>query len=118
MKKKTIRAKIASLLSASMALAMLAPAMPAQAATQGTLVFDFYENAKDSLTRTGADIENYKIKIPGNIGATIPSEAGLGTVSYTIGTNTFTRTGFPWQSGVSQDPPLNTPLGVYATPYV
>ena len=40
MKRKTIKAKIAAVLSAGMALAMLAPAMPAYAAN-GDITFDF-----------------------------------------------------------------------------
>ena len=96
MRKKTIKAKIASLLSASMALAMLAPAMPAQAATQGTLVFDFYENASDSLTGPAA---SYQIVMEGNVGDTIDTDSTSSTFS---GLNVFGgRTGLPWQTGIS-----------------
>ena len=48
MRKKTIKAKIASLLSASMAFTMLAPAMPANAANP-KLIFDFKTQNKSVL---------------------------------------------------------------------
>ena len=89
MRRKTIKAKVSAALSASMALAMLAPAMPAYAAT-GNLVFDFGTNASDSLT--GA-IGSYKITATGNIGDPIPAAFNLQNFSG--------RTGLPWQTNIN-----------------
>ena len=86
MKRKTIKAKIAAALSASMAFAMLAPAMPAYAAT-GTLKFDFHTNASDSLAGTP------EISVSGTIGDSIPDVASLGVFGG--------RTGLPWQDNVT-----------------
>ena len=91
MRRKTIKAKISAALSASMALAMLAPAMPAYAAT-GNLVFDFGTNASDSLTNS---LITYKITVSGNIGGAIPDVADLGVFGG--------RTGLPWQNGVANN---------------
>ena len=96
MKRKTIKAKIASALSASMALAMLAPAMPAYASTG--LVFDFYTNVSDSLDGTPT------IVVPGNPGDSLPSGHNLGTFNG--------RTGLPWQDGVTTG---GTPVATFGT---
>ena len=87
MKRKTIKAKIAAALSASMALAMLAPAMPAYAAT-GTLKFDFHTNASDSLAGTP------EISVSGTVGDAIPDVASLGVLN-------DGRIGLPWQDTVA-----------------
>lgn len=89
MRKKTIKAKLAAALSASMALAMLAPAMPAYAAT-GNLVFDFGTNASNSLTGSP---NSYKITVSGNIGDPIPAAFNLQNFSG--------RTGLPWQTNIN-----------------
>jgi len=109
MKRKTIKAKISAALSASMVLAMLAPAMPAYAAT-GTLKFNFYKNMEDSFDGTP------EIAVSGNIGSTTDtggtiSLASLGTV--TVGTET--RTKLPWQDSVdSGSPPgSSTPVATF-----
>ena len=91
MKKKTIKAKVSAALSASMVLAMLAPAMPAYAAT-GNIVFDLGTNASDSLTNS---LSTYKITVSGNIGGAIPDVADLGVFNG--------RTGLPWQNGVANN---------------
>ena len=88
MRRKTIKAKISAALSASMALAMLAPAMPAYAAT-GTLKFDFHTNASNSLAGTP------EISVSGNIGDPIPDVTDLGVFNG--------RTGLPWQNGVANN---------------
>ena len=88
MKRKTIKAKLTAALSASMALAMLAPAMPAYAAT-GTLKFDFHTNASNSLAGTP------EISVSGNIGDPIPDVTDLGVFNG--------RTGLPWQNGVANN---------------
>ena len=89
MRRKTIKAKVAAALSASMAFAMLAPAMPAYAAT-GNLVFDFGTNASNSLTGSP---NSYKITVSGNIGDPIPAAFNLQNFSG--------RTGLPWQTNIN-----------------
>lgn len=96
MKRKTIKAKISAALSASMVLTMLAPAMPAYAAT-GTLNFDFSTNVHDSFDGTA------KISISGTIGDPIPNVADLGTFN--------SRVGLPWQVGVTTS---GTPVATFA----
>ena len=98
MKRKTIKAKISAALSASMVLAMLAPAMPAYAAT-GNLKFDFHSNVSDSFDGTP------EITVSGNIGSTTEL-ASLGTV--TVGTDT--RTKLPWQDSVTTS---GTPVATF-----
>lgn len=95
MKRKTIKAKIAAALSASMALAMLAPAMPAYAAT-GTLKFDFHSNIHDSFDGTP------EIVVSGTVGDSIPNVADLGTFN--------SRVGLPWQDGVTTS---GTPVATF-----
>lgn len=58
MKRKTIKAKIATALSASMAFAMLAPAMPAYAAADKKLVFDFQ---RDNPSFKDGVVDNWEI---------------------------------------------------------
>ena len=58
MKKKTIKAKISAALSASMAFAMLAPAMPAYAAADKKLVFDFQ---RDNPSFKDGVVDNWNI---------------------------------------------------------
>ena len=58
MRRKTIKAKISAALSASMALAMLAPAMPAYAAADKKLVFDFQ---RDNLSFKEGVVDNWEI---------------------------------------------------------
>ena len=58
MKRKTIKAKISAALSASMALAMLAPAMPAYAAADKKLVFDFQ---RDNPSFKDGVVDNWNI---------------------------------------------------------
>lgn len=102
MKRKTIKAKVAAALSASMAFAVLAPAMPAYAAT-GNLVFDFGTNASDSLTNP---VESYKITATGNIGDPIPAAFNLQNFSG--------RTGLPWQTNIDNSTHL-AEFGPYTT---
>ena len=102
MRRKTIKAKVSAALSASMALAMLAPAMPAYAAT-GNLVFDFGTNASDSLT---GPVGSYKITATGNIGDPIPAAFNLQNFSG--------RTGLPWQTNIDNSTHL-AEFGPYTT---
>ena len=72
MKRKTIKAKIAAVLSAGMALAMLAPAMPAYAAN-GDITFDF-KTLNPSVkwlsnkTINGTPLTKIKDNLPAGIG--------------------------------------------------
>ena len=75
MRRKTIKAKVSAALSASMVLAMLAPAMPAMAATPSTvpapgageIQFNFTEK-NDSIDRFAKDLT-----ISGTAGSVIPT---------------------------------------------
>jgi len=98
MKRKTIKAKISAALSASMVLAMLAPAMPAYAAT-GNLKFDFHSNVSDSFDGTP------EITVSGNIGSTTEL-ASLGTIVV----SGDTRTKLPWQDNVTTS---GTPVATF-----
>ena len=73
MRRKTIKAKISVALSASMALAMLAPAMPAYAA-DATIIFDFDKNTPSLDPGTAP----HKITVSGPLGDPINTTlAGL-----------------------------------------
>ena len=100
MKRKTIKAKLTAALSASMALAMLAPATPAYAAA-GTLKFDFHTNASTSLAGTP------EITVTGNVGDAIPAAYNL--------QNFGGRTGLPWQTGITTTGTPVAEFGNYAT---
>ena len=88
MKRKTIKAKIAAVLSAGMAIAMLAPAMPAYAADV-TITFDFDTNTPSLDPDT-----EHKITVSGPLGSPInTTTAGLQT-----GTNGVL---LPWGNGTT-----------------
>ena len=70
MKKRNLKNKVAVLLSASMTLAMLAPAMPAHAADNTKLVFNFTEkneaikNIATNLEYPGTSGDLFKNRLP------------------------------------------------------
>lgn len=112
MKRKTIKAKISAALSASMVLAMLAPAMPAYAATG--LIFDFYSNISDSFDGTPSITVNGSVgSASGTVGSNSVSLSSLGTFSE----GTETRTKLPWQDGVDSGSPSgsSTPVATFKT---
>ena len=106
MKRKTIKAKLAATLSASMAFAMLAPAMPAYAANVN-LVFDFGELQKDSLLAGNYQIDSgaqpvgsaiasdYNLQ-PGSVGGTrLPfiDATGVANLTYNVHGKTWASLG-------------------------
>lgn len=85
MKKRNLKNKVAVLLSASMTLAMLAPAMPAHAADNTKLVFNFTEKNKaiknivTNLEYSGESGHLFKDKLPSGwtVQSTTPFLVGL-----------------------------------------
>ena len=79
MKRKTIKAKLAAVLSASMAFTMLAPAMPAYAA-DATIIFDFDTNTPSLDPGIAPHQITHQITVSGPLGALInTNSAGLQT---------------------------------------
>ena len=79
MKRKTIKAKLAAVLSASMAFTMLAPVMPAYAA-DATIIFDFDTNTPSLDPGIAPHQITHQITVSGPLGAPINTAlAGLQT---------------------------------------
>ena len=79
MKRKTIKAKLAAVLSASMAFTMLAPAMPAYAA-DATIIFDFDTNTPSLDPGIAPHQITHQITVSGPLGDLInTNSAGLQT---------------------------------------
>ena len=82
MKRKTIKAKLTAALSASMALAMLAPAMPAYAAAPGAGEIQFNFTVKnESVDRFASDLT-----LSGTAGAVIPTAPAPAGLQVNTGT--------------------------------
>ena len=82
MRRKTIKAKVSAALSASMVLAMLAPAMPAYAAAPGAgeIQFNFTEK-NESVDRFASDLT-----LSGTAGAVIPTSPAPAGLQVNTGT--------------------------------
>ena len=79
MKRKTIKAKLAAVLSAGMVFTMLAPAMPAYAA-DATIIFDFDTNTPSLDPGIAPHQITHQITVSGPLGALInTNSAGLQT---------------------------------------
>ena len=100
MKKKTIKAKISAALSASMVLAMLAPAMPAYAANS-KLIFNFKDN-NDAVKNITQNIE-----LDGATTDTISSKAQALFNSWVV--NSDGTIGLPYWSGTFNKS-INNPI--------